>query len=96
MQQYALPNEFSCPVCGCIMDAARHAVGGRGPIHDDFTVCANCAEFLVYVVNDGRYSLRVATEEDAVAAESTGVYKEILHAQELIKTNRLKLKVRWR
>lgn len=95
MKRYKLPNEFNCPNCKCIMDAASGGQDTTLPKHDDFCTCVNCGEFLCYVVNDGVYSLRKLDNQDIEEAKRIGIYDKLLNYRDQIKNGDIKLKVRW-
>jgi hypothetical protein len=74
-----------CPCCKTYMDKAKNAEQGYdcAPKNGDFSICANCAEILCFVITEENVSYRKATQSDLDKAD-TETLKTLTVARDFI------------
>jgi hypothetical protein len=73
-----------CPCCKTYMNKAKPVNGVCAPTDGDFSICANCAAILVYVINENNTSFRKALDEDLIIAKKQDIYTYLIDAQNYI------------
>lgn len=87
MANFIATNNFRCPHCNEMLDAASGFYSRDKPQHDAFTICLFCAQVCVYVIDKGVISLRPLTEEDHKYIERyASLQNEIKELQDFVKS----------
>ena len=76
MPQFVSVNSFNWPHCNEMLDGATGFFERDKPVHDQFTICVFCAKLCVYVIQDGKVSLRDLNDEDYKHIENNPAFKK--------------------
>lgn len=75
-----------CPTCKTYMSHAKNFEDGEhgSPRNDDFSICANCAEILCFVITPEVTAYRKATQADILRAKKDDTYTHVMAARAYI------------
>ena len=79
-------NEFRCPHCESLLDAAAGATPNDKPKNNDITVCVECAGICVYVILEGNVSLRKITDQEIDELKQEGMWFQIEDMVDFVKS----------
>ena len=79
-------NEFHCPHCEVLLGGATGAGLEDRPQDGSWTICAECANPCIYVINDEGVSIRKLTEKEISEAKETGFWLEVEQMIEFVKS----------
>lgn len=88
--QKDLSFQVDCPHCGAPIDSLT-AFQEIKVVHDDFTICSNCAGVCNWVIVDEKHSLRKSTDRDLDKAKEEGLYGDIQELIDFIKSKDSKI-----
>lgn len=75
-----------CPTCKTYMSRAKNFEDGEHgcPEDGDFSICANCAEVLCFVITPESVSYRIANDADILRAKKCGGYYNMIAARDYV------------
>jgi protein-disulfide isomerase len=80
MPLFQATNDFHCPYCNEMLNGASGFNDYDKPKHEDFTICVFCAQICIYVIEEGKITLRKVEEADDNFINANPALKQELEA----------------